>query len=37
VHAIILWPTERSRSLYERQGFAVRDDMMELIVDLPVC
>jgi GNAT superfamily N-acetyltransferase len=37
VHAIILWPTERSRSLYERNGFAVRDDIMELIVDLPVC
>jgi GNAT superfamily N-acetyltransferase len=32
VHAIVLWPTERSRSLYERQGFAVRDDLMELIV-----
>lgn len=32
VHAIILWPTERSRSLYERHGFAVRDDLMELIV-----
>ena len=36
VHAIILWPTERSRSLYERQGFAVRDDLMELIVE-PGC
>ena len=32
VHAIILWPTERSRSLYERHGFAVRDDIMELII-----
>ena len=32
VHAIILWPTERSRSLYERNGFAVRDDLLELIV-----
>jgi|ERR1051325_3151235 GNAT superfamily N-acetyltransferase len=32
VHAVILWPTERSRSLYERFGFAVRDDIMELIV-----
>jgi GNAT superfamily N-acetyltransferase len=28
--AVILWPTERSRSLYERQGFAVRDDLLEL-------
>jgi GNAT superfamily N-acetyltransferase len=33
VHAIILWPTERSRTLYERHGFAVRDDLLELIVD----
>ena len=32
VHTMILWPTERSRSLYERFGFAVRDDLMELIV-----
>jgi len=32
VHSVILWPTERSRSLYERHGFAVRDDIMELIV-----
>src|SRR5947207_15335080 len=35
VHAIILWPTERSRSLYRRHGFAVREDIMELIVDAP--
>ena len=35
VHAVILWPTERSRSLYERNGFAVRDDLMELIVESP--
>lgn len=32
VHAVILWPTDRSRRLYERYGFAVRDDIMELIV-----
>lgn len=32
VHAIILWPTERSRSLYLRHGFAVREDLLELIV-----
>jgi ribosomal protein S18 acetylase RimI-like enzyme len=32
VHAILLWPTDRSRSLYERHGFAVRDDVMELIL-----
>ena len=35
VHAIILWPTERSRRLYERHGFAVRDDVMELIMKAP--
>jgi GNAT superfamily N-acetyltransferase len=27
--AVILWPTPESRSLYERHGFAVRDDTME--------
>jgi GNAT superfamily N-acetyltransferase len=27
--AVILWPTPESRSLYERYGFAVRDDLME--------
>lgn len=32
VHAVILWPTERSRSLYLRRGFAVREDLLELIV-----
>jgi GNAT superfamily N-acetyltransferase len=29
VDAAILWPTPRSRSLYLRHGFAVRDDLME--------
>jgi GNAT superfamily N-acetyltransferase len=33
VHAAILWPTPQSRSLYLRNGFAVRDDLMELIID----
>jgi GNAT superfamily N-acetyltransferase len=32
VHAVILWPTERSRSLYLRRGFAVREDLLELII-----
>ena len=32
VHAVILWPTDKSRSLYERYGFAVRADLMELII-----
>jgi GNAT superfamily N-acetyltransferase len=27
--AVILWPTPASRNLYERYGFAVRDDLME--------
>ena len=36
VHAVILWPTERSRSLYERYGFAVREDVMELLIDTHV-
>ena len=31
-HAVILWPTERSRPLYLRNGFAVREDLLELIV-----
>jgi len=35
VHAVILWPTDRSRSLYQRHGFAVRDDIMELILNKP--
>lgn len=27
--AVFLWPTPRSRPLYERHGFALRDDMLE--------
>ena len=30
VDAVILWPTPRSRSLYQRQGFTVRDDLMQI-------
>lgn len=29
VDAVLLWPTQRSRALYARYGFAVRDDVME--------
>ena len=29
VDAVILWPTDESRTLYVRHGFAVRDDLME--------
>lgn len=32
VHAVILWPTPRSRPLYLRHGFAVRPDLLELIL-----
>lgn len=30
IYAVILWPTERSRSLYMRHGFAAREDLLEL-------
>jgi len=30
VDAIILWPSQKSRSLYLRHGFAIRDDLLEL-------
>ncbi len=29
VDAAVLWPTPRSRRLYERNGFAVREDLFE--------
>ena len=29
VDAVVLWPTPRSRSLYLRHGFDVRDDLLE--------
>ena len=29
IDRLILWPTPASRSLYERHGFAVRDDLFE--------
>jgi len=32
VETVILWPTEKSRPLYERHGFAVRSDVFELIL-----
>jgi len=32
VHAVILWPTEKSRSLYERHGFAATQDLLELVM-----
>lgn len=33
VDSVILWPTEKSRALYARHGFAVRGDIMEAILD----
>ena len=30
VHAVFLWPTERSRQFYRRHGFSLRGDLMEL-------
>lgn len=35
VHQVLLWPTDRSRPLYERFGFAVRDDHMARVVVAP--
>jgi GNAT superfamily N-acetyltransferase len=32
VDAVILWPTERSRSLYLRHGFALRADLLQLVL-----
>ena len=29
---VLLWPTERSKSLYLRQGFVPADDFMELVL-----
>jgi GNAT superfamily N-acetyltransferase len=29
-HTVILWPRERSKSLYLRQGFTAADDLMQL-------
>jgi GNAT superfamily N-acetyltransferase len=31
VHAVILWPTPRSRSLYERHGFSTPASLMERV------
>ena len=30
-HTIILWPRERSKTLYARHGFAAADDLMQLV------
>jgi GNAT superfamily N-acetyltransferase len=33
VDSAILWPTPRSRTLYARNGFEVRDDLLEAVLD----
>ena len=33
VDSIVLWPSERSRSLYARYGFEEPSDIMELVLD----
>lgn len=33
VDSVILWPTQRSRTLYARHGFAAPDDLFELKLD----
>ena len=33
VDSVILWPTERSRPLYARHGFALPEDMLEAVLD----
>jgi GNAT superfamily N-acetyltransferase len=33
VDSVVLWPTQRSRTLYARHGFGRPDDMMELRLD----
>lgn len=35
VDAVILWPTPRSRKLYERYGFTVRDDVLQRRMSSP--
>lgn len=35
VHAVILWPTRRSRSLYQRHGFKEPQDVLELRLEEP--
>ena len=32
-HTAILWPRERSKSLYVRHGFSVADDLMRLVIE----
>ena len=31
-HTVILWPRERSKSLYLRHGFTAADDLMQLAI-----
>lgn len=33
--SVFLWPTPRSRPLYDRHGFSVREDLLERRIDRP--
>ncbi|MEO8541619.1 MAG: GNAT family N-acetyltransferase [bacterium] len=33
VDSVILWPTDKSRTLYARHGFALPEDMMEAVLE----
>jgi GNAT superfamily N-acetyltransferase len=33
IHTVILWPTEKSRSLYQRHGFKVTPDLLEFAIE----
>ena len=35
VHSVILWPTDRSRSLYQRHGFDIPKGLFELTLGAP--
>jgi len=35
VHSVILWPTDRSRTLYQRHGFDIPKGLFELTVGAP--
>ena len=32
-HMVILWPSDKSRPLYERYGFKIRDDILGLLIE----
>jgi hypothetical protein len=32
VEMIVLWPSDRSRSLYQRHGFTIREELLGLLI-----